>query len=175
VCCRLWQKGYYYHPALRHEEHGGLAEARLRPTEPWPFAALPRTPHSSNPARRLQVPGADPGCGNAAEFSHPKSDPSLAVRHKVLGSRSLNISTANLLQSLVIYPKLSAAAFSLGLARRAAARACCLPYDRHVMAVSGCLLPTIPPRRVRLTRLAETSYQFVTLRFFLYAETMAMK
>lgn len=107
-------QGFYTIGSSGHEGMAAVAHA-LRPTDP---AFLHYRDAAFQIARAGQVPGQTPAWDMALSFACSADDPISGGRHKVLGSKALNIppQTSTIASHL---PKALGAAWSIGLARRA--------------------------------------------------------
>jgi 2-oxoisovalerate dehydrogenase E1 component len=125
-------KGFYTIGSSGHEGMAAVAEA-LRPTD---MAFLHYRDAAFQIQRASQVPGQTPVWDMLLSFRAAAADPISGGRHKVLGSRSLNIppQTSTIASHL---PKAVGAAYSLGMARRSAPEHRCLPDDSIVMCSFG--------------------------------------
>jgi 2-oxoisovalerate dehydrogenase E1 component len=125
-------KGFYTIGSSGHEGMAAVAEA-LRPTD---MAFLHYRDAAFQIQRAAQVPGQHPVWDMLLSFRAAAADPISGGRHKVLGSRSLNIppQTSTIASHL---PKSVGAAYSLGLAKRNAPEHRCLPTDAIVMSSFG--------------------------------------
>lgn len=106
-------QGFYTIGSSGHEGTAAVAHA-LRPTDP---AFLHYRDGAFQIARAAQVPGQDAIYDMALGFAASAEDPISGGRHKVLGSRALNIppQTSTIASHL---PKAVGTAFAIGLARR---------------------------------------------------------
>lgn len=106
-------EGFYTIGSSGHEGMAAVAHA-LRPTDP---AFLHYRDAAFQIARADQVPGQSPAKDILLSFACSSDDPISGGRHKVLGSRALNIppQTSTIASHL---PKAVGAAFSIGAARR---------------------------------------------------------
>ena len=125
-------KGFYTIGSSGHEGMAAVAEA-LRPTD---MAFLHYRDAAFQIQRAAQVPGQSPVWDMLLSFRAASSDPISGGRHKVLGSRSLNIppQTSTIASHL---PKAVGAAYSIGLARRCPPEHQCLPDDSIIMCSFG--------------------------------------
>ncbi len=107
-------QGFYTIGSSGHEGNAAVALA-LRPTDP---AFLHYRDAAFQIARAGQVPGQMPLRDMLLSFTCAADDPISGGRHKVLGSKALNIppQTSTIASHL---PKAVGAAYSIGLARRA--------------------------------------------------------
>ena len=106
-------QGFYTIGSSGHEGMAAVAAA-LRPTD---TALLHYRDAAFQIARSEQVPGQTPAWDMLLSFASSSEDPISGGRHKVLGSKSLNIppQTSTIASHL---PKAVGAAYSLGLAKR---------------------------------------------------------
>ena len=106
-------QGYYTIGSSGHEGMAAVAHA-LRPTD---MAFLHYRDAAFQIARAAQVPGSTIAWDMLLSFAASSDDPISGGRHKVLGSKALNIppQTSTIASHL---PKAVGAAYSLGLARR---------------------------------------------------------
>jgi len=113
-------QGFYTIGSSGHEGNAAVALA-LRPTDP---AFLHYRDAAFQIARAGQVPGQTPLRDMLLSFTVAADDPISGGRHKVLGSKALNIppQTSTIASHL---PKSVGAAYAIGLARRVA------PLDRQ--------------------------------------------
>ncbi|KPU84506.1 MFS transporter [Marinosulfonomonas sp. PRT-SC04] len=125
-------QGYYTIGSSGHEGMAAVAEA-LRPTD---MAFLHYRDAAFQIQRAAQVPGQNIAWDMLLSFGASSDDPISGGRHKVLGSKALNIppQTSTIASHL---PKAVGVAYSLGLARRHAPEHRCLPEDAIVMASFG--------------------------------------
>ena len=132
---RVMQKagqGFYTIGSSGHEGMAAVAEA-LRPTD---MAFLHYRDAAFQIQRANKVPGQNIAWDMLLSFAASSDDPTSGGRHKVLGSKALNIppQTSTIASHL---PKAVGVAYSLGLARRHAPEHRCLPQDAIVMASFG--------------------------------------
>ena len=125
-------KGFYTIGSSGHEGMAAVAEA-LRPTD---MAFLHYRDAAFQIQRAAQVPGQSPVWDMLLSFRAAAADPISGGRHKVLGSRYLNIppQTSTIASHL---PKAVGAAYSIGLARRCPPEHQCLPDDSIIMCSFG--------------------------------------
>ena len=125
-------QGFYTIGSSGHEGMAAVAEA-LRPTD---MAFLHYRDAAFQIQRAAQVPGQNIAWDMLLSFAASSDDPISGGRHKVLGSKTLNIppQTSTIASHL---PKAVGVAYSLGLARRHAPEHRCLPEDAIVMASFG--------------------------------------
>ena len=125
-------QGYYTIGSSGHEGMAAVAEA-LRPTD---MAFLHYRDAAFQIQRASQVPGQTPVWDILLSFAASSEDPISGGRHKVLGSKALNIppQTSTIASHL---PKAVGAAYSVGLSRRVKPRQPALPEDSIVMCSFG--------------------------------------
>ena len=125
-------RGFYTIGSAGHEGMAAIAAA-LRPTD---AAFLHYRDAAFQIARAAQVEGQDPARDILLSFACAASDPMSGGRHKVLGSRALNIppQTSTIASHL---PKAMGTAFAVGLSRRTPPPDPWLPRDAIVMASFG--------------------------------------
>ncbi|MGJ8596542.1 dehydrogenase E1 component subunit alpha/beta [Sulfitobacter sp.] len=125
-------KGFYTIGSSGHEGMAAVAQA-LRPTD---MAFLHYRDAAFQIQRAAQVPGQSPVWDMMLSFRAASADPISGGRHKVLGSRSLNIppQTSTIASHL---PKAVGAAYSVGLAKRCPPEHQCLPDDSIIMCSFG--------------------------------------
>lgn len=125
-------KGFYTIGSSGHEGMAAVAEA-LRPTD---MAFLHYRDAAFQIQRAAQVPGQSPVWDMLLSFRAASSDPISGGRHKVLGSKSLNIppQTSTIASHL---PKAVGAAYSIGLTRRYPPEHQSLPNDSIIMCSFG--------------------------------------
>ncbi len=125
-------QGYYTIGSSGHEGMAAVAEA-LRPTD---MAFLHYRDAAFQIQRAHQVPGQTPAWDILLSFAASSEDPISGGRHKVLGSKALNIppQTSTIASHL---PKAVGAAYSVGLSRRLKLADHALPDDSIVMCSFG--------------------------------------
>lgn len=161
-------KGFYTIGSSGHEGMAAVAEA-LRPTD---MAFLHYRDAAFQIQRAAQVPGQSPVWDMLLSFRAASADPISGGRHKVLGSRSLNIPRKPL-RSLVIYQKRLVwhTRSALAGATRQSIGACpTMPLSCVALAMPP---PTIPPLRAHSTRPVGPAFNPFRCRFFLCAKTTA--
>ena len=158
-------KGFYTIGSSGHEGMAAVAEA-LRPTD---MAFLHYRDAAFQIQRAAQVPGQTPVWDMLLSFRTAKQDPISGGRHKVLGSRSLNIppQTSTIASHL---PKAIGAAYSLGLARRARPEHACLPDDAIIMCSFGDASSNHSTAQGAINTACWTSYQSVPLPLLFVCE-----
>ena len=124
--------GYYTIGSSGHEGMAAVAAA-LRPDD---MAFLHYRDGAFQTMRSSQVEGVDAAWDMLLSFCTAKEDPMSGGRHKVLGSKALNIppQTSTIASHL---PKAVGAAYSLGLGKRRAPEHKCLPDDSIIMCSFG--------------------------------------
>lgn len=125
-------QGFYTIGSSGHEGMAAVAAA-LRPTD---MAFLHYRDAAFQIQRAAQVPGQNIAWDMLLSFAASSDDPISGGRHKVLGSKDLNIppQTSTIASHL---PKAVGTAYSVGLARRHEPEHRCLPEDAIVMASFG--------------------------------------
>jgi 2-oxoisovalerate dehydrogenase E1 component len=125
-------QGFYTIGSSGHEGMAAVAAA-LRPTD---IAFLHYRDAAFQIARAGQVPGETPAWDMLLSFASSSEDPISGGRHKVLGSRALNIppQTSTIASHL---PKAVGAAYSIGAARRHRPEHRDLPDDSIVCCSFG--------------------------------------
>ncbi len=125
-------QGFYTIGSSGHEGMAAVAHA-LRPTD---MAFLHYRDAAFQIARAMQVPGQTPAWDMLLSFAASAEDPISGGRHKVLGSKALNIppQTSTIASHL---PKAVGAAWSLGQARRRPPEHRQMPGDALVMCSFG--------------------------------------
>ncbi len=125
-------EGYYTIGSSGHEGNAAIAAA-LRPTD---MAFLHYRDAAFQIHRATQVPGENMIWDMMLSFAASSDDPISGGRHKVLGSKRLNIppQTSTIASHL---PKAVGAAYSLGLARKVAPEFPAMPKDAIVMCSFG--------------------------------------
>ncbi len=158
-------KGFYTIGSSGHEGMAAVAEA-LRPTD---MAFLHYRDAAFQIQRAAQVPGQQPVWDMLLSFRAAKSDPISGGRHKVLGSRSLNIppQTSTIASHL---PKAVGAAYSLGLAKRTAPEHQVLPSDSIVMCSFGDASSNHSTAQGAINTACWTSYQSVPMPLLFVCE-----
>ena len=125
-------EGYYTIGSSGHEGMAAVASA-LRPDD---MAFLHYRDGAFQTRRSAQVPGTSPTWDMLASFATLRDDPISGGRHKVLGSKALNIppQTSTIASHL---PKAVGAAYSIGLAKRNRPEHATLARDGLVMCSFG--------------------------------------
>ncbi len=158
-------QGYYTIGSSGHEGMAAVAEA-LRPTD---MAFLHYRDAAFQIQRAAQVPGQTIAWDMLLSFAASSEDPISGGRHKVLGSKVLNIppQTSTIASHL---PKAVGAAYSLGLARRCPPEHRCLPDDSLVMCSFGDASANHSTAQGAINTACWTSYQSVPLPLLLVCE-----
>jgi len=158
-------KGFYTIGSSGHEGMAAVAEA-LRPTD---MAFLHYRDAAFQIQRAAQVPGQTPVWDMLLSFRAAKADPISGGRHKVLGSRDLNIppQTSTIASHL---PKAVGAAYSIGLAKRTPAEHTHLPADSIVMCSFGDASSNHSTAQGAINTACWTSYQSVPLPLLFVCE-----
>jgi 2-oxoisovalerate dehydrogenase E1 component len=158
-------KGFYTIGSSGHEGMAAVAEA-LRPTD---MAFLHYRDAAFQIQRAAQVPGQTPVWDMLLSFRAAKADPISGGRHKVLGSRRLNIppQTSTIASHL---PKAVGAAYSIGLAKRAAPEHTNLPADSIVMCSFGDASSNHSTAQGAINTACWTSFQSVPLPLLFVCE-----
>lgn len=151
-------KGFYTIGSSGHEGMAAVAEA-LRPTD---MAFLHYRDAAFQIQRAVQVPGQCPVWDMLLSFRAAAADPISGGRHKVLGSRALNIppQTSTIASHL---PKAVGAAYSIGLSRRSTPEHCCLPDDSIIMCSFGDASSNHSTAQGAINTACWTSFQSVPL------------
>ena len=125
-------EGFYTIGSSGHEGNAAVAAA-LRVTD---MAFLHYRSNAFQLHRSRQLPGATPTWDMLLSFAASSEDPISGGRHKVIGSKPLNIppQTSTIASHL---PKAVGAAFSIGIARRIGMQGLPLPDDAVVLASFG--------------------------------------
>ena len=125
-------EGFYTIGSSGHEGNAAVAAA-LRPTD---MAFLHYRDAAFQIQRATQVPGETPLWDMMLSFAASADDPISGGRHKVLGSKRLNIppQTSTIASHL---PKAVGAAFSIGLSRHVEPEFPSLPKDALIMCSFG--------------------------------------
>ncbi|WP_299417072.1 alpha-ketoacid dehydrogenase subunit alpha/beta [uncultured Sulfitobacter sp.] len=158
-------KGFYTIGSSGHEGMAAVAEA-LRPTD---MAFLHYRDAAFQIQRAAQVPGQTPVWDMLLSFRAAMADPISGGRHKVLGSKILNIppQTSTIASHL---PKAVGAAYSIGLSRRTAPEHCQLPDDSIVMCSFGDASSNHSTAQGAINTACWTSYQSVPLPLLFVCE-----
>ncbi|WP_299608544.1 alpha-ketoacid dehydrogenase subunit alpha/beta [uncultured Tateyamaria sp.] len=158
-------QGYYTIGSSGHEGMAGVAHA-LRPTD---MAFLHYRDAAFQIARAGQVPGQTPAWDILLSFAASADDPMSGGRHKVLGSKALNIppQTSTIASHL---PKAVGAAYSIGLAKRARPEHAHLPDDSIVMCSFGDASANHSTAQGAINTACWTSFQNVPLPLLFVCE-----
>ncbi|MBT8455391.1 MAG: MFS transporter [Alphaproteobacteria bacterium] len=158
-------QGYYTIGSSGHEGMAAVAAA-LRPTD---MAFLHYRDAAFQITRAGQVPGQTPAWDILLSFAASSEDPISGGRHKVLGSAALNIppQTSTIASHL---PKAVGAAYSIGLAKRAAPEHVRLPGDAIVMCSFGDASANHSTAQGAFNSAAWTSFQSVPLPLLFVCE-----
>jgi len=125
-------QGFYTIGSSGHEGMAAVASA-LRPSD---MAFLHYRDAAFQIARAAQVPGQTPERDMLLSFAASSEDPISGGRHKVLGSKALNIppQTSTIASHL---PKAVGAAYAIGAARKHRPEHCVLPDDAIIICSFG--------------------------------------
>ncbi|MEL7150936.1 MAG: thiamine pyrophosphate-dependent enzyme [Pseudomonadota bacterium] len=158
-------QGFYTIGSSGHEGMAAVAHA-LRPSDP---AFLHYRDGAFQIARAAQVPGQSPAWDMALSFACSTEDPISGGRHKVLGSKALNIppQTSTIASHL---PKAVGAAYSIGLARRHPPEHRQYPEDALVMCSFGDASANHSTAQGAFNTAAWTSYQSLPLPLLFVCE-----
>ena len=158
-------QGYYTIGSSGHEGMAAVAAA-LRPAD---MAFLHYRDGAFQTMRSSQVPGTTPAWDMLLSFSTSMEDPISGGRHKVLGSKSLNIppQTSTIASHL---PKAVGAAYSIGLAKRHAPEHQVLEEDSIVMCSFGDASSNHSTAQGAINTACWTSYQSVPLPLLFVCE-----
>ncbi len=158
-------QGYYTIGPSGHEGMAAIAAA-LRPTDP---AFLHYRDAAFQLQRAEQVPGQTAAWDMMLSYACSTEDPISGGRHKVLGSKALNIppQTSTIASHL---PKAVGAAYSLGLARRSPPEHKALPDDAIVYCSFGDASVNHSTAQGAFNTACWTSYQSVPLPLLFVCE-----
>lgn len=158
-------QGFYTIGSSGHEGMAAVAAA-LRPDD---MAFLHYRDGAFQTMRAAQVPGVTPTWDMLLSFSTAKDDPISGGRHKVLGSREMNIppQTSTIASHL---PKAVGAAYSIPLARRVPAEHRTLANDAIVMCSFGDASANHSTAQGAINTACWTSYQSVPLPLLFVCE-----
>ena len=158
-------QGFYTIGSSGHEGMAAVASA-LRPAD---MAFLHYRDGAFQTRRATQVPGSTPAWDMLLSFATSSEDPMSGGRHKVLGSKALNIppQTSTIASHL---PKAVGAAYSLGLARRLPPEHQNLEPDSIVMCSFGDASANHSTAQGAINTACWTSYQSVPLPLLLVCE-----
>ena len=151
-------KGFYTIGSSGHEGMAAVAAA-LRPDD---VAFLHYRDAAFQIARSAQVPGESPTWDILLSFASSREDPISGGRHKVLGSKSLNIppQTSTIASHL---PKAVGAAYSIGAAKRHRPEHATLPDDGIVFCSFGDASANHSTAQGAFNAAQWTSYQSIPL------------
>jgi 2-oxoisovalerate dehydrogenase E1 component len=158
-------QGYYTIGSSGHEGMAAVAQA-LRPTD---MAFLHYRDAAFQIARAAQVPGQTPAWDMLLSFAASSEDPISGGRHKVLGSKALNIppQTSTIASHL---PKAVGAAYSVTLARRCPPEHRALANDAIVMCSFGDASANHSTAQGAFNAASWTSYQGIPLPLLFVCE-----
>lgn len=158
-------QGFYTIGSSGHEGMAAVAHA-LRPTDP---AFLHYRDGAFQIARAHQVPGQSPTWDMLLSFACSTDDPISGGRHKVLGSKALNIppQTSTIASHL---PKAVGAAYSIGLSKRHLPEHVQYPEDALVMCSFGDASANHSTAQGAFNTAAWTSYQNIPLPLLFVCE-----
>lgn len=158
-------QGFYTIGSSGHEGMAAVAHA-LRPTDP---AFLHYRDGAFQIARANQVPGQTPTWDMLLSFACSMDDPISGGRHKVLGSKALNIppQTSTIASHL---PKAVGAAYSIGLAKRHPPEHAQYPADAIVMCSFGDASANHSTAQGAFNTAGWTSYQSIPLPLLFVCE-----
>lgn len=157
--------GYYTIGSSGHEGNAAIAAA-LRPTDP---AFLHYRDAAFQIQRSTQVPGETPIWDMLLSFTTSSEDPLSGGRHKVLGSKSLNIppQTSTIASHL---PKAIGAAYSIALNRKLRSEHQSYPDDAVVLCSFGDASINHSTAQGALNTAAWTAYQNTPLPLIFVCE-----
>ncbi len=158
-------QGFYTIGSSGHEGNAAIAAA-LRPSDP---AFLHYRDAAFQIARAGQIDGQDPLTDMLLSFACAMDDPISGGRHKVLGSKTLNIppQTSTIASHL---PKAVGAAYSIGLARRVPPMSAQYAPDAAVLCSFGDASLNHSTAQGALNTAAWTAYQNVPLPLIFVCE-----
>lgn len=158
-------QGYYTIGSSGHEGMAAVAHA-LRPTD---MAFLHYRDAAFQIARAAQVPGQTIAFDMLLSFAASSEDPISGGRHKVLGSKALNIppQTSTIASHL---PKTVGVAYSLGAARRHPPEHRALPRDAIVICSFGDASANHSTAQGAFNTACWTSYQGIPLPLLFVCE-----
>ena len=158
-------QGFYTIGSSGHEGMAAVAAA-LRSTDP---AFLHYRDAAFQIARGDQVPGQSPAWDMLLSFACSAEDPISGGRHKVLGSKALNIppQTSTIASHL---PKAVGAAYSIGVARRHVPEHASFPEDAVVMCSFGDASANHSTAQGAFNTAGWTSYQSVPMPLLFVCE-----
>lgn len=158
-------EGFYTIGSSGHEGMAAVASA-LRPDD---MAFLHYRDGAFQTRRSAMVPGTTPAWDMLLSFSTAKADPMSGGRHKVLGSKSLNIppQTSTIASHL---PKAVGAAYSIPLAKRHAPEHKALSDDSIVMCSFGDASANHSTAQGAINTACWTAYQSIPLPLMFVCE-----
>lgn len=158
-------QGFYTIGSSGHEGMAAIASA-LRPDD---MAFLHYRDGAFQTRRSAMVPGTTPVWDMLLSFSTAKSDPMSGGRHKVLGSKAMNIppQTSTIASHL---PKAVGAAYSIPLAKRHPPEHKALKDDSIIMCSFGDASANHSTAQGAINTACWTSYQSVPLPLLLVCE-----
>ncbi|WP_299351112.1 thiamine pyrophosphate-dependent enzyme [uncultured Shimia sp.] len=158
-------QGYYTIGSSGHEGMAAVAAA-LRPDD---MAFLHYRDGAFQTMRSAQVPGVTPTWDMLLSFATSREDPMSGGRHKVLGSKALNIppQTSTIASHL---PKAVGAAYSIGLAKRHSPEHKVLADDSIVMCSFGDASSNHSTAQGAINSACWTSYQSVPMPMLFVCE-----
>ena len=158
-------QGFYTIGSSGHEGMAAVAAA-LRPTD---MAFLHYRDAAFQIARAGQVPGQTPARDMLLSFAASAADPISGGRHKVLGSKALNIppQTSTIASHL---PKAVGAAYAIGAARKQRPEHATLPDDAIIMCSFGDASANHSTAQGAFNTAQWTSYQSIPLPLLFVCE-----
>lgn len=158
-------EGFYTIGSSGHEGNAAVAAA-LRPTD---MAFLHYRDAAFQIQRSKQVPGQTPLWDIMLSFAASADDPISGGRHKVLGSKALNIppQTSTIASHL---PKAVGAAYGVGLSRRLAPEFPVIPEDGLVMCSFGDASANHSTSQGAFNTAAWTAYQGIPMPLLFVCE-----
>ncbi len=158
-------EGYYTIGSSGHEGMAAIAEA-LRPTD---MAFLHYRDAAFQIHRARQVPGSTPIWDIMLSFAASADDPISGGRHKVLGSKRLNIppQTSTIASHL---PKAVGAAYSIGLSKRVPQEEAVLPQDGLIVCSFGDASANHSTAQGAFNTAAWTAYQGIPMPLLFICE-----
>ncbi len=158
-------QGFYTIGSSGHEGMAAVAAA-LRPTD---MAFLHYRDAAFQIARSAQVPGQSIAWDMLLSFAAASEDPISGGRHKVLGSKALNIppQTSTIASHL---PKAVGAAYSIGAARRRVPEHQAVPDDAIIMCSFGDASANHSTAQGAFNTAGWTSYQSIPLPLLFVCE-----
>ncbi len=157
--------GFYTIGSSGHEAMAAVARA-LRPTD---MAFLHYRDAAFQIARAGQLPGQTPAYDMLLSFAASAEDPISGGRHKVLGSKALNIppQTSTIASHL---PKAVGAAYAIGAARKARPEHAVLPDDAIILCSFGDASANHSTAQGAFNTAGWTSYQSIPLPLMFVCE-----